>query len=219
MKKLHCLAFCLLAGWLATAVLAAERVVKMPGLSVYTGQDPRLEIPAKVATTNGILEFILVEKESRDYESVFSTTAKPSILQAALFGLGAETGSVQRSTATVKAGTSLNIEVEWVLNGTTNRLPVEKVLIDRKTKQPPADLPWVFNGSFFTIHPITSNRVFQADAEQAHIALWWQPAIPVNIGGDFGNPYKDEALGFEVNTALVPPKGTPVTIHIRKRTK
>jgi hypothetical protein len=198
---------------------AEDNVVRLPGITVFTGQDPRLEMAGKVATTNGILEFIVVEGESRDYESVFSTAAKPSVFQAALFGLGCETGKVQRSTATAKAGTSLTIEVEWKRDSQPVRVPVEKTLIDRKTKQPPANLPFFFNGSFFTLHPITSNRVFQADAEQAHIALWWQPAIPVNIGGDFGNPYKGEAHGFEVNSAVVPPKGTPVTIILRPRTK
>ena len=58
--------------------------------------------------------------------------------------------------------------------------------------------------------------LFMADAEQAHISLWWNPGIPVNIVGDHGNPYQGDDQGFEVNTKAMPPAGTPVKLIFRK---
>ena len=188
---------------LASAMAGPPEVVKLPGVTVVTGKDgPRLELPGKVATTNGILEFLVCEVEGRDYESLLTVTAKPSVFQSALLLIGCETGQTTR----------VHLELAW---GTNHHVAVESWLIDRNTKRPPGPLQWTFNGSRFVKHPVTGKQVFQADEERAHIALWFQSAIPVNLTGEFGNPYKHEAQGFEVNTTNVPPVGTPVTLILR----
>jgi hypothetical protein len=193
----------LFAGLFALACQA--ETINLPGVAVIQDNPPRLEAPGKVANTNGILEFVAVEKEGREYESLLALNCRPQIFQAALLALCGETGLTRQVT----------IEVAWVAGGKAQRVPVDRWLLDRKTKQPPAGLKWVFNGSRFVKHPVTGNIVFQADEERAHVALWWQPSIPVNIAGDFGNPYKGDTHGFEVHTAVVPPVGTPVTVIIR----
>jgi hypothetical protein len=76
-------------------------------------------------------------------------------------------------------------------------------------------LEWIFSGSYFT-KDFSGNRLFMADAEEAHVGLWWNPALPVNVVGDHGNPYQSEAEGFEVNAAVVPPVGTPVKVIFRQ---
>ncbi len=55
-----------------------------------------------------------------------------------------------------------------------------------------------------------------SDIEEAHIALWWNRSVIINIGGDHGNPYNDDQQGFDVHTKRVPPSGTPVKVTIRK---
>ena len=187
----------------------AGKEIRLPGLVIHDTSPPYVEAASSISITNGILEFIAVEPEGRDYESLLTLTAKPSALQFALLLIGCETGTVRQ--------TKSNIVIEIEHNG--KRVPVEQWLIDRKTKQPPANLCWVFNGSYFAINPLTEKPTFRADAEQAHIALWWQPSIVVNLADDRGNPYKGDDQGFDVNPTVVPPVGTPVKLIIRPATK
>lgn len=193
----------LLAGLVAFALADEPQTVSLPGLIVTADQNgKRIEATGKIATTNGILEFLAVEPEGRDYESLLTLDAKPLAFQSALLLIGCETG----------LNTRVNLEIRW---GKNQRATVESWLIDRKTKKPPGPLHWTFNGSRFVKHPVTGKMVFQADEERAHIALWWQPSIPVNLVGEFGNPYKFDAQGFEANPTNVPPVGTPITLILR----
>lgn len=37
-----------------------------------------------------------------------------------------------------------------------------------------------------------------------------------NVGGEYGNPYRGDNQGFEVNKAATPPKGAPVRLILRR---
>jgi hypothetical protein len=112
-------------------------------------------------------------------------------------------------------GSRVSIEVEWQSAGKTERAPVAQFLRLRKTGQPPAKLEWVFSGSYFT-KDLAGQPLFIADSEQAHVSLWWNTAIPVNLASDHGNPYQGDDQGFEVNTKQMPSQGTPVKLIFRK---
>ena len=183
-------------------------IVNLPGLTIHGGENKFIEATGKVALTDGILEFIAVAPEGRDYESLLTLDCKPSELKFALLLIGCE--------ADEKRGSKLALEVEWQHDGKPKRVPIEQLLLDRRTKKSPAGLPWRFTGSHFAKDPISGREVFQADQEAAFIALWWQPAILINLGGDYGNPYRGDGQGFEVLKTAVPPKGTPVKLILRK---
>ena len=186
---------------LAPPVLAAS-ITNLPGLAIYKD---RVEATGKVATSDGILEFVAVEPEGRDYESLFTLDCRPSALKFALLLIGCEAGETN--------GQPLRIEAEWQ----GNRRPVEDLLIERRTKKSPGPLPWILTGSYFNRDPFTGQEVFRSDDEAAHIALWWQPAILINLTKDFGNPYRGADQGFEANPKLFPAKGTPIKLIFRKR--
>jgi len=188
-------------------VKRAGNTVRLPGIVIHDVNPPYLELSGKVARTNDLLEFIAVEPQGRDYESLLTLDCKPSALQFSLLLIGCETGAIRQ------AKSLLSIEVEHK----NKRVPVEQWLLDRKTKKPPTGLRWVFNGSYFGTNPITEQPVFMADAEQAHIALWHQPSIVINLADEHGNPYKGDDQGFDVNSAAVPPVGTPIKLIIRKK--
>ena len=182
-------------------------IVRLPGLVIHDVASPYLEAAGKVVRTNDLLEFIAVEPQGRDYESMLTLDCKPSALQFALLLIGCETSSVKQ------ARSLLAIEVEYK----DKRVPVEEWLIDRKTKKPPTGLRWVFSGSYFGKNPITNQPVFMSDAEQAHIALWAQSSVLINLADDRGNPYKGDDQGLEVNPAAVPPLGAAIKLIIRKK--
>ena len=183
-------------------------VVQLPGLRVQA-EEKTVEATGAISLTNGILEFIAVETGGRDYESLLTLTCRPSVLKYALLLLGLREG--------VTNGAPLRLDVEWEIAGKSHRVPVEKLLRDRATGKSPAALPFIFSGSFFGPDLTGSNQVFHADVEQAHVALWWQPSVLINVRGDQGNPYRGEDRGFEVNSKLVPAVGTPVKLILQSR--
>lgn len=194
----------------------AESAVHLPGLEIRGGEKKYVEATGKVSLTSGILEFIAVEQGGRDYESLFTLECKPSALNFALLLIGCETGAVPREVKSGgKVGGRLRLEVEWQADGKSKRVPLEKLLINRKTKKSPAELPWVFTGSKF-VKDIEGREVFLADSEQAFISLWWSPAVLINVAGEFGNPYRADDQGFEANTSAIPAKDTPVKLIFRK---
>ncbi|MCX7915479.1 MAG: YdjY domain-containing protein [Verrucomicrobiae bacterium] len=193
----------------------------LTGLRIIPADPPYIEADGAVALREGILEFISVEPRGREYESLLTLIAKPSALQFALLLIGCEPGHDPAAGMPTSfqpqfdKGSRLRLEVQWQAGEQTHRVPVEQWLRDRKTGKAPDRLEWVFNGSFFN-RGLDGNTIFQADAEEAHIALWWNPAIPINVIGNFGIPYQGDDLGFEVFTDRVPPTGTPVTLILRK---
>ena len=150
-----------------------------------------------------------VETGGRDYESLVTLDCRPSGLKYALLLLGLHDGATN--------GAPLRLDIEWAVAGQPHRVPVETLLLDRTTGKPPAPLPFIFSGSFFGPDLTGSNQIFHADIEQAHVALWWQPAVLINVRGDRGNPYRGDNQGFEVNSRIVPPAGTPVKLIFRPR--
>ncbi len=202
---------------LAATLAGADDKVELTGLKIVGGEKKFVEATGAVALTNGILEFVSVMPGGREYESLLTITAKPSALQFALLLIGAEPGKVPEAgmpkthLPDFERGSRLVIEVEWTADGETRRVPVSAWLRDRKTGQAPAKLEWIFSGSYFT-EDFNGHQLFIADAEEAHVGLWWNPAIPVNVMGEHGNPYQGDQAGFEANTAVVPPVGTPVKV-------
>ena len=196
----------LVIGLVAALGSASGEVAQLPGLRIQA-EEKNVEATGRVALTNGILEFVAVEAGGRDYESLLTLTCRPSALKFALLLLGLHEGETN--------GAPLRLDVEWTVAGKPHRVPVETLLLDRTTGKSPAVLPFIFSGSSFGFDLTGSNQIFYADVEQAHVALWWQPAVLINVRDDRGNPYRGDDQGFEVNSRLVPKAGTPVKLIFR----
>ena len=194
---------------LLAAQLATAENARLPGGVQVNGMEGRITAAGHVALTNGILEFVAVQAGGRDYESLLALDCRPSVLKSALLLLGWPEGATN--------GAALRLDVEWKAGDKMQRVPVETWLLDRSTGKPPVKLTFFFSGSFFGSDLTGSNQVFHADVEQAHVALWWQPAVLINVHGDRGNPYRNDAQGFEVNSPRVPPAGTPVQLIFRRQ--
>ncbi len=178
------------------------------GISVYGGEVPRVEAGGKIAECEGdLLEFLAVETGGRAYESLLTLECKPNALQAALLLLGCKPSQ--------KTGTTLSLEVSWEIEGRSHCAPVGELLLERRTGKPPGPLTWVFTGSRFVKLPGASEEVFLADAEEAFVSLYPHEGLLIQLGGNFGNPYRSPEAGFGPNTARLPPKGTSVKLVIR----
>jgi hypothetical protein len=180
------------------------------GLKVYAGESPRVEAAGKIADGQGdLLEFLAVEPTGRAYESLLTLECRPSGMQAALLLLGCKPHE--------KSGTKLALELEWTLEGRLQKAPIEEMLLERRTQRAPGPLPWVFTGSQFVRLPGAETELFLADAEEAFIGLYAHDGLLIQLGGDFGNPYRSAEAGFATNANRLPPKGTPIRLILRMR--
>ena len=180
------------------------------GLKIYGGDSPRVEAAGRIADGQGdVLEFLAVETAGRAYESLLTLECRPSGMQAALLLLGCKPHA--------KSGTKLALELEWTLEGRIQRVPVEELLLERRTQTAPGPLPWVFTGSRFVRLPGAEAEVFLADAEEAFIGLYSHDGLLIQLGGDFGNPYRSGEAGFAANASRLPPKGTQIRLVLRVR--
>ncbi len=195
---------------------AGERI-ELPGMTIHGGPEKAVELGGKIALTAGILEFGSVEPQGRDYESLLIINGAPSALQYALLLIGCEPGVLPRLAKPGEpVAERLAITVGWERDGKAKSFPLEQLLVERRTGQPPAAVEWYFTGSYFSTSVAGRGEVFMSDVEEAHIALWWNRAVMINIGGEYGNPYNDDEQGFGVNEDRVPPRDTPVRVTIRK---
>ncbi|QDU69240.1 YdjY domain-containing protein [Engelhardtia mirabilis] len=156
-------------------------------------------IEARVATRDDLLEFFLTGPSGSGYESLFSTEADATILNAAFLALGMEPGQnarwVLREDAPAPAsaeqeagpgelgarpegydvlppeGPGLLIYVGWRVGDETYFFRAEDLIADLERQQPLQRHRWVFLGS----RMVDSNdgEVFVAAMEQNYVNIAW----------------------------------------------
>lgn len=169
-----------------------------------------LYLESKVSLDSGILEFLVVQGETKAYESALSTSASPSQLMAGMLLLK------------WKPGDELSI---LALRG-KDTVPLEKLLYARnppaksktrakaKTKAD-SGLRWRLTGSNHA-ELEKSPGGFWADREGIHVALVERAEALVQLQGDLKNPYHNSAFGYEIRPGTSGGKGQAVTLIFRK---
>jgi hypothetical protein len=175
-------------------------------------QKRRVEVPGRLNMTEGILEYYAVGPQGKLHESVLELFGVPSHLHVALLLVGLDPNTY-RETATgvrevAKPGGRMRLFVEWTdpKTGKPRREPAENWLYNRQKKKAPPAGDWQFLGSSFW------NGQYSADQGRSIVALIPDESCVVGAVGDAGNPYRGETMGYEVNTKVVPPLHTPVTL-------
>ncbi len=176
----------------------------------------RVDIPSRLNMVEGILEYYAVASNGKLHESVLEVLPEPSHIHLGLLLVGLETTVWDRSDpnkmpSITKAGSPLDLYVEWTHDGKTRRERAEYFLYNRKAKGAPPPQTWRFQGSVFW------NNRYAADLDRSVVGLIPDEQTVVNIVGDIGNPYRGDDLGYEVYKEHVPPKGTPVTLVLQAR--
>jgi hypothetical protein len=189
--------------------------------TIYTAEK-RAEVRGTVCLNTGILDFFAANADSgKEYETVLILDGECRELHAALLALGAKPGAMPESFKGDSAtpppkeppapGSRIGITLRWSDDKGEHTANAESWLIDRATKRPPEKLEWIFTGSF-SGKDADGREVYVGDLEKTPIGLWYHKACVLNAASAAGNPYRGEALGFEVNTAAVPKVGTEVRV-------
>ncbi len=172
----------------------------------------RVEIPAQVNMTEGILEYYAVSSNGKLHESVLELFAEPSHIHLALVLIGLDPTVYDRSDpmkppVVTKPGGELHMFVRFQdpKQGKEVEQAAELWLYNRARKGAPEPARWVFQGSAFW------NNRYSADSDRSVTALIPDESAVVGTRIAAGNPYQGGELGYEVFTKVIPPKGTKVT--------
>lgn len=186
---------------------------------IFDSKTREIQFPAEVNMAEGALEYLIVHRNGKVHESLFSTTISAIHLNLAftllhyqpskeLVPLPNDTGGASDKftevAAAVKAAARVIIQVEWDDDGKTRKVPVnEWIQHGVKTTAMPAG-PWIYGGSDFY------DGKFSAETSGDIAAIYLAPSALISYPGvDFLND--DVWTPFPKR---VPPVGTKVTIRI-----
>jgi hypothetical protein len=183
----------------ARAAAQEVRETKPPALDLdIDAKQKELRLRCRLAVTEGILEFFLVDEKGRTYESVFKLiNGKPSDLQFALLLLGFEPLPFKEFMALKEQSNApevlkkkkclLQLEVQYK----NKRVPLTALLKNREGTGA-GELYWVFTGA-----PFDAANKYTADYSDVYIGIWAEPYAVINLLTNTGNPYRGN-LGFEI---------------------
>ena len=198
------------------------------GRIVADPEEGTMLIPGRINQTSGIIEYMAVGPQGKLHESVLMLDVHPLHLQVAsiLLGLRPAPMPEQQDPAmkVVREGkteadpaappslaeSQVTLEVSWLEDGKLVTRRAEDLAYNREQKKTMTRGPWIYTGS------IISRGVLSAEFDQSYIATWPDRSALFNTPVITGNPYRGEGLGFEANFSLLPPKGTPIRMTLRR---
>ena len=213
---------------------AEEAVIRRPDGRLQVGRiivDPaqgEMLLSGEINQTDGIVEYMAVGPKGKRHESVLMFDVHPLHLQVACILLGLKPASLPNQedpelqvvregsqeadpAPPVPAAESLVLlEVTWLEKGKPITHRAEDLAYNQERKRPMDRGPWVYNGG------IVYRGVLTAEFEQSYIATWPDRSALFNTPQITHNPYRGDMQGFAANYAVLPPKGTPVRITIRR---
>jgi len=188
------------------AVKLKENLYKIGRVTVDT-KNREATIRGWVNMNAGLIEYLACSAGGKLHESVLVLDTKPIHLQVALILLGLEAkGSLESQGAPRPLkGDPVEIWVQWKEGRKTTRVRAEKMILDCKSEKPMSETHWVFTGS------IIYQGKFIAEIEKSLIATYHDSAAIIN------NPLPEGAddTTYNVNSKLVPKRGTPITLTIK----
>ena len=154
----------------------------------------------------GAIEYVLVAKGGKDYETLFVTPCAPPDVYDALRKIGLRPGRPALSDAPPK-GQPVRLFVEYEAAGKAVRRPLDEFLAHVKTGKPVEAAAWRFTGSTQAVNPESGAEVLQAALTRNLIGLHYDDTSPL-----LQNPREEcrESNIYKANTQLLPPAGTAV---------
>jgi hypothetical protein len=173
-----------------------------------------LIIRARVALRDGYLEHLLCLERTKEHESVLATEAAPRMIHAGLILVAGDPGHPVRYRPEFSApdGPPVAIELRWEQDGKTHTADARTWVQDDKTKKA-LDSHWVFAGSEVFKDPESGRVIYGADSGDLITVANFPSAI---LDLPIASSNSDAERVYVAFTAHIPPRGTPVTMVLRK---
>jgi hypothetical protein len=190
-----------------------DQVVPLdPQKQVFLARDRKSVLfLGEVCLREGALEFFVCAKNSKEYESIISTTARPSIIHAGLLATGIEPGKPVRFTSEFEAasGPKVKITVRWQdAEGKRHEIDAKDWVQEVNTPNC-LQTEWVFSGSLFQKLENEKMR-YLADVTGEIIGVSNFPSVVMDL--PIQSSSDNSELLFRANTEKIPPVETPVTV-------
>ncbi len=149
------------------------------------------------------------------HETVVTMDVKPSDIHKALESLGLKPGKpIRGDVPTPAQGAEVLVYLEVPGEAGTKRIPIERTLLDPKTKKPMPKVKWRFTGSVMTKPaPDKEEKVYGADLTGTLIAIF--PVTDETVLQTSLTMKEEKYLKLETNKDLLPKEGTPVKLVIQ----
>lgn len=146
------------------------------------------------------------------HETVVTFDVKPSEVHQALEKLGLKPGTPAKGEGAKPAGPVVEILLEVPgEGGAKQRIPIEKILVDRKTGKALPRLKWHFTGSIRRQpDPAKPETAYAADLTGTLIAIY--PVTDETVLQSQLTMREEKLVKLEVDKKLIPAEGTPVVL-------
>ena len=145
------------------------------------------------------------------HETVVTVEARPSDVHKALEKLGLKPGKPARTAEDKQTGPEVRIFVEVNPGKGARRIPIEGVLVDKKTGKPMPKVKWLFTGSAMLRPDPGKPEVYGADETGTLIAIF--PVTAETVFQSSLSLADEKYVKLETNKKL-PPVGTAVNLVI-----
>ena len=186
-----------------------------PAAIVVDEKARTVSVPAVVAkqgkyedVLKGAIEYLVVAKGGRDYETVFITQTTAPEIYDALLKTGLRPGTPPGPDVPPK-GQPVNVFVEYEQGGKKVRRPADEFLAYLKDDKPVEPKPWLFTGSSLGFDPETNKNVIQAALTKNLVGLHPHDPSPLLVNS------REEAKQpnlYRARKTDVPPAGTEVRL-------
>jgi acylphosphatase len=156
----------------------------------------------------GAIEYVLVARGGKDYETLFVTGCDPVDLLKALEKIGLKPGA-PAGEEKAPSGAPLRIAAEYEKDGKKTRRPVDDFVRYKESGKTLEASTWTLTGSLKSLDPKSDREVLQCAVTKSLIGLHYTDASPL-----LQNP-RDEAKKeniYAANLDLLPPAGTAVKL-------
>ncbi len=217
----------LLLGGLAAAILGTASIAsaqEKPAAITVDKEKKTVTIPCTIAPRKlpmyqeiypiEVIATFAAPKGKKAHETVVNFDAKPSEVHKALEGLGLKPGKPAMGEGNVAAGPEVAVYLELPgADGKSQRIPIEKTLVDKQTGKALPKLQWHFTGSALTQpDPEKDDKVYGADLSGTLITVFPvtnETVLQANL------KFEDQKLlKLETNKSVLPKEGSPAKLVI-----
>lgn len=208
------------------ATRPATKELKLPGVTIDR-EKKEVRIEAEACLESGLLEYAVCKPGTFEHEALFTTTAKPELIHAALLLCGLKASpQIQASPelwwmeAIKNQASRLQIHVEWEEKSQKKRFALHALMQSRTEQDPTSDQKksvvrlaedaWVFCGSFIHTPEGGGAKQYAANLSGVVVGIWPDPTALIQYGIPNENPYENVGSGLEINEENMPKTGTKV---------
>lgn len=177
-----------------------------------------VKVPARVAeqevyeVLEGAIEYLLVSRGGKAYETLFVTDIEPEKLHEAFEKIGLRAGRPALDGAPPR-GSPVKILVERERDGKTDRRPVDRLIVRKDGGRPLEAAPWTYTGSREGFDPEAGKKALQASITKSIVGLHYTD--PSSLVQNSRKEARQENI-YAANLEELPPRGTLVFLVFEK---